>query len=117
MSTLGKRIQELRKNAGLTQQELAAKIKISHPQIVRYETKDVQPPADVLKKLADVLNVSIDFLVNGDTNEKVRQSLKDVELINQFKAVEKLPEEKRVIIKDLIDAYLFRTNIQQQLAH
>ncbi|RKZ93930.1 MAG: XRE family transcriptional regulator, partial [Gammaproteobacteria bacterium] len=47
MPELGKRIQELRKQNGLTQQELAGRVRISHPQIVRYETKGVQPPANV----------------------------------------------------------------------
>lgn len=104
MSTLGKRIQELRKNAGLTQQELAKKIDISHPQIVRYETKDVQPPADVLGKIAGVFGVSIDFLVNGDTNEKAQQTLKDAELIKQFQKVEQLPEEEKNTVVRVISA-------------
>ncbi|MET3047441.1 helix-turn-helix domain-containing protein, partial [Flavobacterium covae] len=54
MSTLGERIQQLRKANNITQQDLGSKINISHPQIVRYETKGVQPPADVLNKLAEV---------------------------------------------------------------
>jgi transcriptional regulator with XRE-family HTH domain len=100
MSTLGKRIQELRKHGSLTQQELAKKINISHPQIVRYETKDVQPPADVLKRMADVFGVSIDYLVSGDTNEKAQQTLKDAELIKQFQKIDQMPEdEKNTIIK------------------
>jgi len=116
MSSLGKRIQQLRKDIGLTQQELAKRINVSHPQMVRYENKGVQPPADVLKRLSDVLDTSVDFLINGDKDQKAKEALKDNELLVQFKAIEKLPKEKQSIIKDLIDAYLFRTNIQQQLS-
>jgi len=55
--------------------------------LVRYETKNVQPPADVLKRMADAFGVSIDYLVNGDTNEKAKQSLKDATLIKQFQKI------------------------------
>jgi len=113
MSTLGKRIQELRKEAGLTQQELAKKINISHPQIVRYEIKNVQPPADVLKRIADVFGVSIDFVVNGDTNEKAQQTLKDAELIKQFQKIEQLPEEEKNTVLKVITALIRDFNTQQ----
>ncbi len=114
--TLGSRIYTLRKKLGLTRQQLAKEINISHPQLVRYETKDVQPPADVLKKIGGVFGVSIDFLINGDKDQKAKETLNDNELLNQFKSINNLPKEKQNIVKDLIDAYLFRTNIQQQLA-
>lgn len=113
MLALGKRIQELRKVAGLTQQELAKKIELSHPQIVRYETKDVQPPADVLKRIADVYGVSIDYLVNGDTNEKAIQALKDAELIKQFQKIEQLPEDEKNTIVKVISAFIRDFNTRQ----
>jgi hypothetical protein len=34
-----------------------------------YEIKGVLPPADVLKKLADVFGVSVDYVVSGDSGE------------------------------------------------
>ena len=89
----GTSIQELRKDNKLTQQELARRVQISHPQIVRYETKGVQPPADVLARLADVFDVSIDYLVNGDKSEKAQQTIKDAELIKNFKQPDQLPDE------------------------
>ena len=100
MSELGKRIQEQRKQIGLTQAQLAAKIEISHTQLTRYESKDIQPPADVLQRLANIFDVSIDYLVNGNKSDKVEQTLKDAELIKQFKQLDQLPEdEKKSILK------------------
>jgi hypothetical protein len=40
-----------------------------------------------------VLDVSLDYLVSGDKSESVEQSLKDAELIQKFKQLDKLPEE------------------------
>lgn len=113
MSDLGKRIQELRKKNNLTQQELAKRISISHPQIVRYEKKDVQPPADVLSRMADVFNVSIDYLVNGNKSDKVEQTLKDAELIKQFKQLDQLPEDEKKSILKVLSALIRDFNARQ----
>lgn len=113
MSDLGKRIQELRKKNDLTQQELAKRVGISHPQIVRYEKKDVQPPADVLGRMADVFNISIDYLVNGDKSDKVEQTLKDAELIKHFKQLDQLPEDEKKSILKVLSALIRDFNARQ----
>jgi transcriptional regulator with XRE-family HTH domain len=113
MLDLGKRIQELRKKSGLTQQELAKRINISHPQIVRYENKGVQPPADVLNRIADAFNVSIDFLVNGNKSDKVEQTLKDAEVIKQFKQFDQLPDDEKKSILKVLSALIRDYNTKQ----
>lgn len=113
MSDLGARIQEQRKKGGLTQQELAKRINISHPQIVRYETKGVQPPADVLSRLAGVFDVSIDYLVNGDKANKIEQTIEDAELIKHFKQLDQLPEEEKKSILKVVAALIRDYNAKQ----
>ena len=110
-SSLGTK--ELRKDNKLTQQELARRVQISHPQIVRYETKGVQPPADVLARLADVFDVSIDYLVNGDKSEKAQQTIKDAELIKNFKQLDQLPEEEKKTILRVLNALIRDFNARQ----
>lgn len=112
MKTIGERILHLRKQAELTQSELAKKVKISHTQMARYEIKGVQPPADVLKRIADALNSNVEFLIYGDKDAKVKASLKDNNLLNQFKAVELMPEEDRLVISKLIDAFITKKQLQ-----
>ena len=114
---LGKRIADLRKNAELSQTELAKKIDISYTQMSRYEIKGVQPPADVLKKLADVFGVSIDYMVSGNSEEKAKATLKDTKLLSMFKAVENMDEKDKGIVSELIDAFIFQRETQQRLAH
>lgn len=111
--TLGERIQTLRKENNLTQTMLAEKVNISLPQIVRYETKQVQPPADVLMKMAQTFGTTIDFLVNGDLNEKAQNSIKDSKLLQQFKAVENMEEDDKNVIVKLIDAFITKKQIQR----
>jgi transcriptional regulator with XRE-family HTH domain len=111
MTDLGNRIQELRKKQKLSQVELAARINVSKSQMIRYETKGVQPPADILNKLADVLGTSVDYLINGNTGEKAQAALKNTELLQKFKEVDTLPEREQSVLLEIIGAYIrdFRT--------
>ncbi len=103
---LADRIILLRKQAGLTQVELADTIGVSKSQYIRYETKDVQPPANIINKLADALATSVDFLISGDKNEKAKASLKNSELIQRFKEVDSLPEDEQGVLIKIISAYV-----------
>jgi transcriptional regulator with XRE-family HTH domain len=113
MANLGSRIQELRKQKEMTQGALSKSIEISMTQLVRYENKGVQPPADVLKKLADVFAVSIDYLVNGNTTEKAENTLSDHKLLQHFKAVENMNEDDKSVVFKLIDAFITKKQIQK----
>jgi transcriptional regulator with XRE-family HTH domain len=79
----------------------------------RYEIKGSQPPAEVLNKLADALDTTVDFLINGDTNEKAKSTLKDAELLQQFKAVEQLNDDDRSVIKKVISAFITQSKLRQ----
>jgi transcriptional regulator with XRE-family HTH domain len=104
--TLGERIKQLRSEKGLSQSQLAEMIGISYPQMSRYEIKGVQPPADVLKKIADALDTTADYIISGSSDEKIKSSLKDAELIKQFKEMEQLPDEEKNVLLKIVSAYI-----------
>jgi len=113
MTDLGTRIQQLRKELNLSQTELANEAGISYAQIGRYETKGAQPPAEVLKKIADTLNSSVDFLVSGNTDEKAIAILKDSEVLRQFKAVDTLADNDKVALLRVIAGFIRDCNTKQ----
>ena len=113
MKDLGTRIQQLRKKSGMSQTGLANKIGISYAQIGRYETKGSQPPAKILKKIADTLGTTVDFLLYGDSEEKAKATINDNELLQQFKAVEEMNDEDRKTIKRLIRAFITQGKLKQ----
>jgi transcriptional regulator with XRE-family HTH domain len=78
-----------------------------------YETKNVQPPADVLKRMADVFGTSIDYIVNGNINEKAQNSIKDSKLLQHFKAIENMEEDDKNVVLKLIDAFITKRKVQQ----
>ena len=74
--------------------------------MARYEIKNIYPPADVLKNLAELFGTTIDFLVMGDNETKAQASLKDPELINQYKKIAVLPEEEKILVLKMIQLTL-----------
>ncbi len=60
MINIGKKLKELRISEGLTQQQLAEKLKIGRVNYTRYETNAVRPDYETLITLADFYDVSLD---------------------------------------------------------
>lgn len=67
------RLKSLRKDLGLTQEELANKLNKTRSTIAGYETERKQPDYETLNKIADYFNVSVDYLL-GRTNTKKSES-------------------------------------------
>ena len=113
MSNLGERIQQLRKELNFSQLGLANEIGVSKAQMNRYENQGVQPPADVLNKMANTLNTSMDYLVNGDIDEKATEHLKNTLLLQKFKELEQLPKDELEVILKMVSAYIRDFNARQ----
>lgn len=110
---ISERIKELRTTKKFTQSELALKVGLSYIQIGRYETGKSAPSSDVLNKLAEALETSTDYLMNGSNNDIASGQLTDKELLYQFKEVEKLNQEDKHLIKTFIDAFLTKRQVQR----
>lgn len=62
---LAKRIQELRKKQGLSQEELAHEIGVSRQAVSKWEMNQAQPDLDKIIQLSDYFQVSTDYLLKG----------------------------------------------------
>ncbi len=62
--TLGEKIKAARKNAGLTQEQMAEKLMISRPAITKWEADKGIPDIENLKAISKLLDVSLDYLLN-----------------------------------------------------
>jgi transcriptional regulator with XRE-family HTH domain len=109
------RLKQTRLEKGLSQTELGEKVGVHYTQIGRYEKGSV-PASDVLAKLAASLQVTTDFLMSGSLEDWAKEMITDRELLSQFKRLETMPTPNKEIVKELIEAFLLKTELQQKLA-
>lgn len=63
MKIFAKRLTELRKQNKYTQRDIAKKLNISQPSYIRYEHDSSEPSYENLVKIADLFDVSTDYLL------------------------------------------------------
>ena len=95
------RLKELRKQAHLTQVELAKRLGIGQSSYADWERGKKKPTQENLVKIAQVLNVSVDYLV-GNSEEK-SDELDNIELLFRMNSKGLTDEEKAVFKKELIE--------------
>lgn len=69
-----KRLYTLRKEKGLTQQQLAKELKMPQNTISRYESGERQVNIKNLTTIADYFDVSLDYLLERTENPKLKKS-------------------------------------------
>ena len=67
----GLRLKTLRKQASLTQQQLAAQLGVTKSVVSFYELQARSPSPEVLAKLAQIFHVSADYLLGLDARETI----------------------------------------------
>ena len=98
--TFGDQLSKARKEKEFTQEELAEKLNLSRQTILRWEKNQVFPDISNLKAVAQVLDVSFDYLLGEDKTNKVpssKLSLTDV-LVGK--------EVRLIIYQKSLDNYL-----------
>lgn len=95
------RLKKLRKDTGLTQVDVASKLGISQQAYASWERGIKKPTQENLVKIAQVLDVTVDYLV-GNSEEKTDE-LDNIELLFRMNSKGLTEEEKKVFRKELID--------------
>lgn len=113
--SFGQRLKKARQDKGISQSKLGKLVGVHYTQIGRYESKGVKPSGDILAKIANTLSVTSDYLMSGSSQEQAEASLSDRELLNQFQRVEQLPNEKKAIVKELLESFLLRCDLQKRI--
>ena len=99
------RLKESRKQARLTQVEIAEKLGISQPAYASWERGAKKPTQENLVKLAQVLNVTIDYLVGNSDDEIANKELEDIEILFR-KNSEGLTDDEKVIFRKELIAFM-----------
>lgn len=65
-SVFARRLRMLRKRAGLRQEAVAARLQIHRTTYTKYETDKTTPDQDGLRRLAELFDVSVDYLIGRE---------------------------------------------------
>ena len=86
---IGSFIQQLRRQKGMTQKELAEKLNITYQAVSKWETGESLPDTGLLLDLCEVLETSVDKLLNGGTFVVGKRKLMRVEdVVMGFELIE-----------------------------
>jgi len=112
---LGERITQLRKDAKITQSQLADRLKVSQQMVAAFENGTRRVSVSHLIQIANILFVSPDeFLVPGEGRKKRGP---DPQILRQLEKVRELPqdEQKKIdnYIQDLWDKYQFKKQLNK----
>ncbi len=91
--TFGEKLKEARKKAGLTQEQFAEKMSVSRSAIAKWESDKGMPDVNNLKVMAQLLGVSLDYLLDED--EKISfNEIKEAINLDSFEVSGKCRDKK-----------------------
>jgi len=108
LTQIGKFIAELRKERGLTQEQLGEKIGVSNKTVSRWETGTYLPPADALLIISELFDVSINEILSGTRLSKeeyrgaAENNLRQAIKASSFSLKEKIDYFKKKWLKEHI---------------
>ena len=101
----GAHLTALREAAGLTQKQLAEKLTVHHSNIAFWERSEKPPRGDVLPKLAEAMNVSLEVLLNA-TMPRAKKPVAKGRMQQMFEAASQLPRRQQLKIVDLLEPFV-----------
>lgn len=102
-SIFGKKLLQLRRERGLSQPDLGKLIGTSGTIIGRYERSEITPSIEVARKLAKVLEVTVDSLV---FDQDMPDLLHDRQMLERLSELQDIPSEDRDKILYLVDGLI-----------
>lgn len=108
--SLNARLIALRKQRGLTQQQMADSLGIHVNSLKKYEAGQAQPSLEALMKIAVALHVSTDFLLFEEQERGPSQ-----ELALQFEAISQMPPDDQDVVIRVIDAMIVKHKVESMV--
>lgn len=109
MKSIGETIATLRKEKGMTQSQLAEKMKVTDKAVSKWERDLSCPDINTISKLADVLGVSVEELLKAKKSEYAGSKIKD--LFNLILKAVAVAMGIAVIVLNILDKIDIKTSI------
>jgi len=109
--SLQERVKQLRKEHGWSQGELAERVGGDPAQISRYENGRITPSADAVVKLAEVFDVSTDYLLVEDSPRRPFRGAEDA-LGDRLGTIGELSAEDLTLLLGFLDALVTKNRLK-----
>ena len=107
----GDRLKTLRTEAGWSQAELATKIGSDARQVSRYENNKVAPGLEAMIRIAEVFNVTVDYLL-FDTADRRPLNAPSSTVDARLADLDQLTDDERATITNVIDALVTKAKLR-----
>lgn len=102
--TLSEKLKELRKRACMTQDDIAEVLEMNRTSFSKYENGASTPPLAVLRKLAKIYSVPLEYLIHDEQpfivlNESTVEDVEREKNEAVFNFAQLSPEERKLIMK------------------
>ena len=98
---IGSIITQLRKEKGVSRDDLGTIVGTSGAVIGRYEREEITPSVEIANKIAQALNVSLDYLVGNNS-----VMVKDKKITERLEVIANMPQEEQKQLFNVIDALI-----------
>ena len=110
--TIGEKLKQARKTKGVTQDELADKLKIDRNVIGRLERDGTSLSLGLAVKLADTLGITLDYLArDADTTAKGEESISE-QYVLQLNILAQLSPTDVPHVLAVLDAFVTKAQLQ-----
>ena len=91
--TFGEKLKEARKESGLSQEQFAQKLSVSRSAVAKWESDKGMPDINNLKAMAQLLDISVDYLLDEDEKLSFNETKEAIDL-NTFEVTGKCRDKK-----------------------
>ncbi len=108
MMALGNRITVLRKDAGLTQVQLAQMLNVSQQAVQSWEAGRRRIQISILPAVAKILSVSLEGLLGEESEHTPRKRGPASRLEQQIQVISQLPKSKQKFVSEMLDTVILQ---------
>lgn len=102
----GSNIKKIRKEKGFQQKQIAIDLNIDLSNYNKIENGKRTPSIELLNKLANLFDISVDDILNPDKEIPTEVKVEDKTTIEKIRLIQELDEEDKYVIFRMIDAML-----------
>jgi transcriptional regulator with XRE-family HTH domain len=111
--TVGEKIKQIRKDKGLQQKTVATDVGLDQSNYNKVENGKREPSVEILQKLAVILDVTVDELLNSENKmHPTPVTVEDKTVSEKIRLVEQLEEEDKNVIYRMLDTMLTKKKFQ-----